>query len=148
MNNYQKMRQMEGVLASVLPVGVSDWQEYQEELEEAPDFIIEERPGNVYPTAGKGGGGPGEGGATNMGTRDGKGRERGGRGGGGGRGAGVADGRERKGQGGVLHECSEAGEYQQGVSHCLYQERYRKHVLEDHRLDEAGRSELLRFCPE
>lgn len=52
MNNYQKMRQMEGVLASVLPVGVSDWQEYQEELEEAPDFIIEERPGNVYPTAG------------------------------------------------------------------------------------------------
>lgn len=52
MNNYQKMRQMEGVLASVLPVGVSDWQEYQEELEEAPDFIIEERPGNVYPTSG------------------------------------------------------------------------------------------------
>ena len=57
MNNYQKMRQMEGVLASVLPVGVSDWQEYQEELEEAPDFIIEERPGNVYPTSGTADGG-------------------------------------------------------------------------------------------
>lgn len=68
MNNYQKMRQMEGVLASVLPVGVSDWQEYQEELEEAPDFIIEERPGNVYPTAGTEDGGQAAVGQDNLGT--------------------------------------------------------------------------------
>ena len=68
MNNYQKMRQMEGVLASVLPVGVSDWQEYQEELEEAPDFIIEERPGNVYPTSGTEDGGQAETGQDNLGT--------------------------------------------------------------------------------
>lgn len=53
MNNYQKMRQMEGVLASVLPADVSNWQEYQEELAGEPDFIIEEMPGNVYPTEGE-----------------------------------------------------------------------------------------------
>ena len=73
MNNYQKMRQMEGVLASVLPVGVSDWQEYQEELEEAPDFIIEERPGNVYPTSGTEDGGQAINGQTDGGqTADGQ----------------------------------------------------------------------------
>lgn len=73
MNNYQKMRQMEGVLASVLPVGVSDWQEYQEELEEAPDFIIEERPGNVYPTSGTADGGQAINGQTDGGqTADGQ----------------------------------------------------------------------------
>ena len=73
LNNYQKMRQMEGVLASVLPVGVSDWQEYQEELEEAPDFIIEERPGNVYPTSGTEDGGQAINGQTDGGqTADGQ----------------------------------------------------------------------------
>ena len=74
MNNYQKMRQMEGVLASVLPVGVSDWQEYQEELEEAPDFIIEERPGNVYPTSGTEDGGQAINGQTDGGQADGQAR--------------------------------------------------------------------------
>ena len=73
MNNYQTMRQMEGVLAPVLPVGVADWQEYQEEFEEAPDFIIEERPGNVYPTAGTEDGGQTANGQTDGGqTADGQ----------------------------------------------------------------------------
>lgn len=49
-NNYQKMQQMESVLTSVLPVGVSDWDEYQKQKAEEPDFVIEELPGNVYPT--------------------------------------------------------------------------------------------------
>ena len=49
-NNYNKMRQMESVLASVLPAGVANWDEYQKQQAEEPDFIIEELPGNVYPT--------------------------------------------------------------------------------------------------
>lgn len=49
-NNYSKMRQMESVLTSVLPAGVSNWDEYQEEKNQEPDFIIEELPGNIYPT--------------------------------------------------------------------------------------------------
>lgn len=50
-NNYQKMRRMESVLASVLPAGVGTWEEYQEyEAMEEPEFVIEEAPGNVYPT--------------------------------------------------------------------------------------------------
>lgn len=49
-NNYQKMQRMESVLTSVLPVGVSNWDEYQKQKAEEPDFIIEELPGNVYPT--------------------------------------------------------------------------------------------------
>lgn len=49
-NNYQKMRQMESVLTSVLPAGVAGWDEYQKQKAEEPDFIIEELPGNVYPT--------------------------------------------------------------------------------------------------
>lgn len=49
-NNYQKMQKMESVLTSVLPVGVSDWDQYQKQKAEEPDFIIEELPGNVYPT--------------------------------------------------------------------------------------------------
>lgn len=49
-DNYQKMQQMESVLTSVLPVGVSDWDEYQKQKAEEPDFVIEELPGNVYPT--------------------------------------------------------------------------------------------------
>lgn len=62
-NNYQKMQQMESVLTSVLPVGVSDWDEYQKQKAEEPDFIIEELPGTVYPTEKnneKGGGETGE----------------------------------------------------------------------------------------
>lgn len=49
-NNYNKMRQMESVLASVLPAGIANWDEYQKQQAEEPDFIIEELPGNVYPT--------------------------------------------------------------------------------------------------
>ncbi|MCI8453946.1 MAG: peptidoglycan-binding protein [Lachnospiraceae bacterium] len=49
-NNYNKMQQMESVLTSVLPAGVSGWDEYQKQKSEEPDFIIEELPGNVYPT--------------------------------------------------------------------------------------------------
>lgn len=49
-NNYQKMQKMESVLTSVLPVGVSDWDQYQKQKAEEPDFIIEQLPGNVYPT--------------------------------------------------------------------------------------------------
>lgn len=49
-NNYSKMRRMESVLTSVLPAGISNWDEYQKEKAEEPDFIIEELPGNVYPT--------------------------------------------------------------------------------------------------
>lgn len=49
-NNYQKMQQMESVLTSVLPAGVAGWDEYQKQKAEEPDFIIEELPGNIYPT--------------------------------------------------------------------------------------------------
>ena len=42
-NNYTKMQQMESVLASVLPAGMSEWDEENE-------FIVEEMPGMVYPT--------------------------------------------------------------------------------------------------
>lgn len=49
-NNYTKMQQMESVLASVLPANISSWDEYQKELAEEPDFIIEEIEGKVYPT--------------------------------------------------------------------------------------------------
>ena len=51
-NNYQKMRRMESVLTSVLPAGAANWDEYQEQQAAEPDFIIEELPGNVYPTVG------------------------------------------------------------------------------------------------
>lgn len=49
-NNYTKMQRMESVLTSVLPAGVTNWDEYQKEKAKEPDFIIEELPGNVYPT--------------------------------------------------------------------------------------------------
>lgn len=49
-NNYTKMQRMESVLTSVLPAGVSNWDEYQKQKAEEPDFVIEELPGNVYPT--------------------------------------------------------------------------------------------------
>lgn len=49
-NNYHKMRQMETVLTSVLPAGVSNWDEYRKEKAGEPDFIIEELAGKVYPT--------------------------------------------------------------------------------------------------
>ena len=49
-NNYTKMQQMESVLASVLPANISSWDEYQKELAEETDFIIEEIEGKVYPT--------------------------------------------------------------------------------------------------
>ena len=48
-NNYTKMQRMESVLTSVLPAGVSNWDEYQKQKAEEPDFIIEELPGNVQP---------------------------------------------------------------------------------------------------
>lgn len=49
-NNYNKMQKMESVIASVLPAGVSDWDEYQKQKAQEPDFVIEEMPGEVYPT--------------------------------------------------------------------------------------------------
>lgn len=49
-NNYSKMREMESVLTSVLPAGITDWDEYRKEKAKEPDFVIEEMTGNVYPT--------------------------------------------------------------------------------------------------
>lgn len=49
-NNYTKMKQMEGVLASVLPAGVENWSEYQSQSKEDGDFIIEEIHGQIRPT--------------------------------------------------------------------------------------------------
>lgn len=49
-NNYTKMQRMESVLTSVLPAGVTNWDEYRKEIANEPDFVIEELPGNVYPT--------------------------------------------------------------------------------------------------
>ena len=49
-NNYTKMQQMESVLASVLPAGISNWDEYQREQSDEVDFVIEELRGNVKPT--------------------------------------------------------------------------------------------------
>lgn len=48
-NNYTKMQKMESVLTSVLPSGITSWNEYEEESE-AASFIVEELPGQVYPT--------------------------------------------------------------------------------------------------
>ena len=49
-NNYHKMRQMETVLTSVVPAGTANWSDYLDKLNQEPDFVIEERPGNVFPT--------------------------------------------------------------------------------------------------
>lgn len=49
-NNYHKMQQMETVLTSVVPAGTADWSDYLDKLNAEPDFVIEERPGKVYPT--------------------------------------------------------------------------------------------------
>ena len=49
LNNYQKMQNMESALASVLPAGVANWEEFQKQKAEEPDFIIEEVPANLYP---------------------------------------------------------------------------------------------------
>ena len=49
-NNYSKMREMESVLTSVLPAGITDWDEYRKEKAKEPDFVIEEMTGSVYPT--------------------------------------------------------------------------------------------------
>lgn len=49
-NNYHKMRQMESVLTSVVPAGTANWSDYLDKLNQEPDFVIEERPGNVFPT--------------------------------------------------------------------------------------------------
>ena len=49
-NNYHKMRQMETVLTSVVPAGTAKWSDYLDKLNQEPDFVIEERPGNVFPT--------------------------------------------------------------------------------------------------
>ena len=50
MNNYTKMKQMEGVLASVLPAGVETWEEYKEVSLEDAVLIIEELEGRIQPT--------------------------------------------------------------------------------------------------
>lgn len=47
--NYNRMRQMESVLVSVLPAGVSGWDEYQKKMAEEPDFVIEELPADLLP---------------------------------------------------------------------------------------------------
>ena len=47
---YHKMRQMETVLTSVVPAGTANWSDYLDKLNQEPDFVIEERPGNVFPT--------------------------------------------------------------------------------------------------
>ena len=47
-NNYHKMRQMESVLTSVVPAGTANWSDYLDKLNQEPDFVIEERPGNVF----------------------------------------------------------------------------------------------------
>lgn len=49
-NNYSKMQKMESVLTSVLPAGITSWDEYQKMKAEEPDFVIEEAEGKVYPT--------------------------------------------------------------------------------------------------
>lgn len=49
-NNYTKMKQMEGVLASVLPAGVENWGEYSKEAANDGDIIIEEIRGHIRPT--------------------------------------------------------------------------------------------------
>ena len=53
-NNYHKMRQMESVLTSVVPAGTANWSDYLDKLNQEPDFVIEERPGNVFPTEASG----------------------------------------------------------------------------------------------
>jgi len=53
-NNYHKMRQMETVLTSVVPAGTANWSDYLDKLNQEPDFVIEERPGNVFPTEASG----------------------------------------------------------------------------------------------
>jgi tetrahydromethanopterin S-methyltransferase subunit F len=49
-NNYNRLRQMESVLVSVLPAGTADWTDYQKQKSEEPDFIIEEVSGDILPT--------------------------------------------------------------------------------------------------
>lgn len=54
-NNYEKMREMESVMVSVLPEGVKNWKEYQPEDNSSKTasggkLSIEEVPGQVYPT--------------------------------------------------------------------------------------------------
>lgn len=48
-NNYEKMRQMESVMVSVLPEGVKNWQEYDPKSDKEK-LSVEEVPGQVYPT--------------------------------------------------------------------------------------------------
>lgn len=48
-NNYQKMKEMESTLVSVLPSGVKGWKGYSAQDEEST-IIVEEIKGNVYPT--------------------------------------------------------------------------------------------------
>ena len=49
-NNYSKMQQMESVLASVLPAGVNSWEHSLSNDSDEVEFVVEELPGNVYPT--------------------------------------------------------------------------------------------------
>lgn len=48
-NNYQKMKEMESVLVSVLPAGSKSWRALEEKGGNE-DIIVEEIKGNVYPT--------------------------------------------------------------------------------------------------
>lgn len=52
-NNYQKMREMETVLVSVLPAGITGWQDYSDK-EEGGKLVVEEIKGSVYPTKAEG----------------------------------------------------------------------------------------------
>ncbi|MEG1144661.1 MAG: LysM peptidoglycan-binding domain-containing protein [Clostridium sp.] len=48
LGNYQRMKEMETVLVSVLPSGVKGWKEYK--TPEENEIIVEEITGSVYPT--------------------------------------------------------------------------------------------------
>ena len=48
-NNYQKMKEMESVLVSVLPSGVRGLEGYQER-DDGDELVVEQIKGNVYPT--------------------------------------------------------------------------------------------------
>lgn len=64
-NNYQKMKEMETVLVSVLPSGVNGWKDY--ELGSDDEIVVEEIKSGISPVAGTGGSGaenmPGQAGA-------------------------------------------------------------------------------------
>lgn len=61
-NNYQKMKEMESVLVSVLPSGVRGLDGY-EDHGDGDDLVVEQIKGNVYPTGNAAGENPSGGGA-------------------------------------------------------------------------------------